>query len=40
MGEGALSLDDVLINISDFQIRAEYGSDGDSTRLDNVEFVK
>lgn len=35
---GAVNLDDVLSNITDFQIRAEYGINTDYSGLDNVEL--
>lgn len=35
---GASSLSEVLSNITDFQIRAEYGSGADSSGLDNVRL--
>ena len=36
---GATSLDNVLKNVTDFQIRAEYGVGEDVCGLDNVELV-
>ena len=39
-GGGATSLDDVLVNVTDFQIRAEYGEGVDKSGLDNVELVR
>lgn len=36
LGGGATSLEEVLFNVTDFQIRAEYGVGDDETGLDNV----
>jgi hypothetical protein len=38
LGTGTMSLDDVLANVTDFQIRAEYGVGLDYSGLDNVEL--
>lgn len=38
LGGGASSLDAVLSNVTDFQIRAEYGVGADSSGLDSVEL--
>lgn len=37
---GATSIEDILLNVTDFQIRAEYGVGGDESGLDNVELGK
>ncbi len=39
LGGGATSLNDVLSNVTDFQIRAEYGDGSDKSGLDNVRLV-
>ncbi len=40
-GGGATSINDVLVNVTDFQIRAEYGANAlDECGLDNVELIK
>lgn len=36
LGGGATNLTDVLTNVTDFQVRAEYGVGGDTSGLDNV----
>lgn len=38
LGEDVTALEEVLANVTDFQIRAEYGVGGDETGLDNVEI--
>ena len=38
-GGGATRLEEVLVNITDFQIRAEFGQDEDVSGLDNVFIV-
>jgi hypothetical protein len=39
--DGAQNLSDVLANVTDFQIRAEYGDPiVDKSGLDNVELVR
>jgi hypothetical protein len=38
-GGGATALTDVLVNVTDFQIRAEYGTGSDTSGLDNIELV-
>lgn len=38
LGGGAATLEEVLANVTDFQIRAEYGVGSDETGLDNVGF--
>ncbi len=41
LGIGTMRLEDVLANVTDFQIRAEYGKDRpDSSGLDNVMLLK
>ena len=40
LGGGATSLNDVLVDVTDFQIRAEYGVNKDESGLDNVELVR
>jgi len=37
---GATSLNDILANVTDFRIRAEYGVGEDESGLDNVELVR
>lgn len=39
-GAGTMRLEDVLSNVTDFRIRAEYGRDTDFSGLDNVFLVK
>jgi tetratricopeptide (TPR) repeat protein len=36
---GATNLDDVLMNVTDFRIRAEYGVGADECGLDNVQII-
>ncbi len=37
--EGATSVQEVLANVTDFEIRAEYGGGLDTSRLDHVELT-
>lgn len=39
-GGGADSIDDILMNVTGFLVRAEYGVGEDFSGLDNVEFVE
>ena len=39
VGGGTTTLSDVLANVTDFQIRADYGTGDDTTGLDNVVLV-
>ena len=40
LGGGAKRLEDVLKNVTDFQIRSEYGYGKDSSGLDNVALIR